>query len=355
LTEPRLASGGQPAWIVPLPSAHLGTASMAWRDGYHGGMNGATTLRSLAAALLLAGTGLSLPSGAASPPENPPRTTTEGVGWWEIELTARKFLLSAESSLRVEHVSSREAQEKLAEAPAPPAPEPSGPEVDRVTVSSVLPFGRRERVVTWLDTLSGRALQTEKTRTGSKPYWKLQRYHGQTYTEWRAAPADRTEEGGDPRSWDDRRKEVISCAGRVPPGQVITDSYALLYRVAAAHLDQPGRDLVLTLCSHRHLVEVRFRPGRIETEKVSFEESWPGGHRQRRGRIQVRTVLGTARWLTKHAPGTEPETGLMGMRGPLEILIEKGTDLPVEVRGHAPGIGRLVVRLKRVIWRQPPS
>lgn len=318
-------------------------------------MHSGKMLRRLTTALMLAEAALALFSNRAVAAENPPGAVNEGVEWWEIELSARKFLLSAESWLRVERVPSGQARADLEDPPSPAAAVPSGPDVDVITVTSMLPFGRRERVVTWLDPMTRAALQTEKTRLGSGDYWKLLRYHAQGYTEWRAAPGSKAEEAADPRSWQDRRREDVSCAGPLPPGHVITDSYALLYRVAAAHLDHAGQELVLTLCSHRRLVEVRFRPGPVITEKASFEESWPGGHRRRKGRLRLRTVLGTARWLTSQAPDEEPETGLMGMRGPLEILIEKGTDLPVEVRGRAPGVGRLVVRLKRVIWRQPPS
>ncbi len=305
--------------------------------------------------LLLLGVAVATLFGSTGPVAGRSDVVGTDVGWWEIELVARKFLLSAQTSVRVQRVSADTTELTPVQPLSPPGLMPSGPELDVLTVTSVLPFGRRERVVTWLDPATGAALQTEKTRTGRGPYWKLQRYHRGGYTEWRAAPANDTEEASDPRGWSHRQVKEVPCTGRLSPDEAVSDSYALLYQVAAARLDRGSHELVLVLCSDQHLVEVRFRPGPVLKEKVSFEESWPGGRRHRGGHIRVRRIFGTARWLGKKQPDSEPETGMMGMRGPLEILVEEGTGLPVEVRGRAQGIGQLVVRLKRVIWRQPPS
>jgi len=65
----------------------------------------------------------------------------------------------------------------------------------------------------------------------------------------------------------------------------------------------------------------------------------PGRPRQRPVQIRVAPPRGVERGKVR--------TGVFGMRGDLEILVAEGTGLPVAIRGRAPGIGHVTVRLRR--------
>ncbi len=277
------------------------------------------------------------------------------VPWSEIHLVARKFLMTARTSVRVERVPAAQAAVRLAATPGARAIEPGAPFVDVLHVSSSLPFGRRERATVWNDPASGAALQSEKLVTRKRAYWKRRRFVADGYQEWRAEPAGKREAAGAPEGWTRREHKAVPCTGALPPGAVLTDSYSMLYSIAAARLDRAGAAATIFLCSRGMPVEIRFVAGRRDTARIDVAESWPGGHRRRRGKIAVRHVIGVPRWLGPGRGGDPADTGFMGMRGPIDVVLEEGTGTPISITGRAKGVGRLTVRLERIVLRERPA
>jgi hypothetical protein len=291
---------------------------------------------------------------AAPPaPESTASPVTGEVCWSELVFKARKLLLSATAILRFEQLEPGDTQ--LREVPKGVSFPVGESRILHVSMRNQLPFGRDEKVSAWLDSGSGAALQSEKLVTGSKQYWKLRRYGQKGFFQWRSEPSGKAEKKLDRASWTRTSDYWVHWDQSPPEGVAVSDSYALLYLISAARLDQPGTSLKTVIFSKKKLVELEFKPGRRLHHKVSYTEKRSTTSKQRSGKIWVREVKGTGKPLSGGGDGKDVDLGFLGMQGELTVLLEEGTGIPIEVQGRADNIGKLRVVLQQVTLQAPPE
>jgi len=271
------------------------------------------------------------------------------VPWTELEYSAHKFLLSAGVVLRVEDVSPAELKKVLKAPPEGRPVQVGAAGAIAITSETRMPFNRNEDATVWIDDASGAALQLEKLNFGGKDYWKRLRYTTQGFYQWRAEPRSKAEPDRRPELWTGRSETFKRWSPTTPEGAAVTESYALLYLVSRARLDRQGSELVIYTVADDRLVEITFTGDQLIGVRMAFDEVVDGRTNERRGMVVARRVLGTGRFVGDDAPSEDVETGFLGMRGPLEMLIEQGTGVPLEISGNAKGIGSLAVKLKRVV------
>ena len=272
-----------------------------------------------------------------------------GVPWSELHYVARKLLLSARTEIRVDHLDPRNAAAELRDVPGDGGVPAGDVPVTEVTLETWMPFSRHEEVTVWLRSSDGTALQTEKLRDG-KNYWKLRRYTATGFHTWRAEARSRAEAAEGPEAWSKRKESAHSWSPEPHGDVVVTDSYALLYLLSAARLDRPGASLRVFLEADDRLVELRFAGVRTRPHVVDFTVDGPeqGTSRSRQGVITVRELEAVAQPLDGRDDG-EVATGLLDMKGPVTVLVEEGTGIPVQVEGKVDGIGDVAVKLERVV------
>ncbi len=294
--------------------------------------------------LLLAGCAL-LPRPVAASPGH------SSTDWSELQYRAQKLFLSATTTISVRSEARAKVLPALRTPPEGRGIAPPGPRVTVITLESTLPFGRREVATAWIDPGTGQVLQTEKRNLGRDLVWKLRRYTADGVYSWRSEPRSPKEEEQEPASWSGTDNAFTAWPEQPPPGAVVTDSYALLYLISAARLDRAGQSLTIYLLSRDRLVEVRFTAADLAAEQVHFQEVRESGSRERIEGVLVRRVTSTARPL---GDGTgDVDVGLMGLKDDVSFAIEVGTGLPVEISGRASGVGRVRVKLKRVVFTGP--
>ncbi len=274
--------------------------------------------------------------------------TLSPLPWTKAVLHAKKLFLSATTTIEISQVARCQILPQLWNLPGGHTARLPGAAADVIRTSTSMPFGRSERTTTWIDATSGAVLQTEKLNTGSKMYWKLRRFGAGGYFEWRRAPATIQEERRSHHHWSKRSSRWHPWNPRPPAGAIVTSSYALLALLSKAHLDRPNTHLTILIPSHGRLVELSFVPGTLRKVATGFTIQRGSHSRTVRGTVTAREVDGSARWLGGGRNRGPAETGFMGMRGPLAILLQTGSAVPLRVTGTAKGIGRLVVRLKTV-------
>ena len=296
----------------------------------------------------------------APEPAGPAATPTVGqslseVPWAELTYSTHKFLLGAKTVIHVERVSAEALTEVLRTPPAgTQVPLPTGGAV-AISVTTDLPFGRDETVKLFFDPSTGAAIGGEKTMLGRSAYHKVLRYtDGGLYT-WRSAPANDREVALSPEGWTRHKQYLMEPSVRPEQGTAVIDSYALLYLVAAAHLERRDSGLRLAMLADDRYAEMTFVAGGLTYSRVNFDEIWPGGSRHREGDVMVRTVRATARALGASESSGDVELGFLGMRGALTIYLEAGTALPVALSGRVQHIGEVTVRLDKVVLKGTPA
>ncbi len=265
--------------------------------------------------------------------------------WREVRLEARKLWLEAEAAVSVERCPLAVVARDLRTPPLGDAALPATSEVDVVRVRVRLPGGRAERITVWLDAATGAVLQSAKRRFGRGAYWKVRRYTDDGYYEWRTEPDEPGDLALPPPRWSDEfeRRVVLDP----PTGAVVTDPYALL--AAMAQLERATGPVVVA--TRRGPAVIRLVPSPRRPRPATLAFRWPGGS----GTLTVPRPRAVRVQVTPPA-GLEPEevrTGIFGMRGDLEIVLDPRLGIPLEIRGRARHVGRVRVRAVDAELRAP--
>jgi hypothetical protein len=130
---------------------------------------------------------------------------------------------------------------------------------------------------------------------------------------------------------------------------VTSDGYGLLVLACSPRLDLDGSTLTATVPSRAGALAVTLVARDVRQVRARYT---CGPDDARRGRVEravtVRRVEITARSSTES--DVEPEVGLLGLTGPIEVDVGVVDRVPVEVRGRVPKLGRVRVKLVELGW-----
>jgi len=265
-----------------------------------------------------------------------------------VEFRAKKLIFSASVRITVERLpSGRALQEMAALGGSLEGLLPSGDSVDRIHTAATMTTGKTEVADTWIDSTTGAVLQTVKEVRGRGNYWKLRRFYADGYHQVREAPMSRKERKADRKRWTKHEELLVRWDTAPPEGRVVTSSYALVYLLSTASLDSSRAPQYWLVPIKEDLVEIRLTPGRPRRTKLRIAQQWPGGSEALAVTVEAPTVHVVPRWLDGH--GDEAAgNGFMGMRGPAEITLMPGSNIPVRIDGAVKGAGHIVSRLDTI-------
>lgn len=293
---------------------------------------------------LLGAVGLIAAFCAAQPPK---AGAAPPVGWVELGFSARKLLVSAETTVRVEAADAAAVAARLEPLAGDEAAGAVAGPLLAVRLDSDLPFGRDETAVAWVRPDSGEAVASEKRGQGRRKVWKASLYRADGMAEWRAVPASPEEADLPPSAWSQRKRETVRWEAS---DRVVTDSYALLWLVARVPREEPGGSLEVAVLADERLVEVELVAGALHELEADFEQvGADGAVRRRTGPLLAREIRIGARAVSEGGPKGSVDLGFMGMRGEISAFVDLETGVPVEVRGRIGGVGQVTVRLRRAV------
>ena len=135
---------------------------------------------------------------------------------------------------------------------------------------------------------------------------------------------------------------------RLPMGTVLASPYTLL-ALAEQALDLPGRTLQVYVFTdlNTYLVEL----SAAAEESVAVDYNITGSKQPERGEADAIMIKISAEPWGKLAD--KPDFNLLGLTGNINLLLDKQTRLPLELRGRAPRVGQTVLKLKSASLRDP--
>jgi hypothetical protein len=265
--------------------------------------------------------------------------------WAELEFRAAKFLMSATARVEARMRPSAAIAAELVTTPAgtPVAP---GPEVLEM-VYRASGLGRESVTTLWADPVSGATLQRTQLDSGERQrtyrFTDSGAYH---YTRW---PATRGEEDLSPARWTERTEGMRPYSpGAI--GKPVTEATVLLWLTSAADLEDAGDRIEVLTFSRKHVNRVVVEVAGRRRLDVAYDERSPAGSRQRKGKVDA--IL-----LRIHGAPLDPDPSgdddfeLLGLRGDLELWLDAGTRVPLELRGDVKIAGKLAVKLRRAVLR----
>lgn len=255
---------------------------------------------------------------------------------------SKLFVLRGSVDLALARRPVREELPRLASCDDAPARAPSGADVivlHAVTDSSLT---RPSETTAWIDAPSGDVLQVEELRPGRR--FKRRRFTRDGCHAWRSEPRRRRDRRRAPEDWSSVR-DVHEAWPVESAALPTTAGHALLYQAAAARLDREDAGLDVLAWRRGRLLRVELRAREIVALAADFERRAGGTSSRVRGPVSVRRVEVTAVPLDG---GPEVDLDVLGMRDRVELFLERGTAVPIEVRGVVDGAGEVRVRLRAV-------
>ncbi|MEM1177984.1 MAG: hypothetical protein AAGM22_06555 [Acidobacteriota bacterium] len=250
-----------------------------------------------------------------------PRASAEGlkldrVGWDALEYRASKLLVTAEADVTLEA---------------------KGSEVLLTLGSEVL--GRRSETRLWVDAATGRSVREERLKLHREAELRAYVYKPDHALKIRYRERPSAQGRAPIESWIEKsqQRQPFGTPGEPLPVDVTTPS-ALLYLLAASPLEARGDLFEAPIFADEKLVTARAEV--VEVISYSGEIAMRGGGVHRPGDTLRIALTG------RDPAGGAVDLGLLGLEGDLEILVERGTRLPLAIRGAMPVVGTLDVKLR---------
>lgn len=251
------------------------------------------------------------------------------VRWTRLELKARKLFFSVKSDVRLRVVAASEAASEWIESPRGRAVGPAGPEVLEVTIDTSGFRASTSRA--WFNPGHAAVLQLDKLKP--ERYRKVARFSDEGIFVLRTAAVGKAEAKGPLSKWSKVQKYFYPR----PDGggcQGISVPSVLFYMLSARASDTPVRVCVF---SNKQVVPVTIEVVGSESLSVDYEEIRGAATKHRQGRIEAQRI--------EVRPEGAGELRLMGLEGAVEILLDKETRVPLEVRGKIRNLGGVRIKL----------
>ncbi len=296
----------------------------------------------LAVALLVLAAGR---SGATPAPRGTPDYDPARVGWSEVRLGGSKLFISADATLSLRPVAGPHVVPDLLVVPSADFT-PLPPAADLVElVYQARGAGRASRLTLLMDPRTGAALQRVQHDQQGKLRLRTYRFGREGAWQRTLRPATGAEKSLPPARWTDVDQGLRAYP--VAPGDVpVVESTGLLYLLAAASLDEPGDAIEVLVFRRRDTQVVRAEVLAPREISVRYDELWPRGAVERRGRVRPLRLGLTA----LPVPGSDPEdtVEILGLRGRLELYLDPVTRAPLQLSGSVKLLGNVTLRAQAV-------
>ncbi len=161
------------------------------------------------------------------------------------------------------------------------------------------------------------------------------------------------EQGLPPAGWTDERRDGKDYPAGLPADLRVSDPTALFFIIAASAIERPGDSVRIPLFSDDRIILVEARALDLRRVDVDYERVDAEGTRRIR---EPATALRLS--LDAHVLGAGREDAsfeIAGLRGDVEMLVDRATRVPLELSGRVPYAGRVAIRVRRVVARQEPA
>ncbi len=270
--------------------------------------------------------------------------TPGNVTWCELHFHARKFIFTADTTVKVELISAEMAVRELAAAPGHAPVMPADAQIVRIDLDTT-GLGRHTHNTVWIEPMTGAALQTTSQEFGRRARYKTERFTDAGVAVVRNAPAS-GEEGQPADRWTKHSNEFIPFPDGDRQSVAISDSVALFWILATCPLAKPGDVTQVVVASRDQLVRVKISVAATRQIELDFDEHTSGS-----SRAIKETVAGLELTVTGSRFGHDAGKGdleFVGFRGAVRILLDPTRRVPVEISGSVPMAGTVTVRLQDV-------
>jgi hypothetical protein len=261
------------------------------------------------------------------------------VPWTELQFRARKLGFSVTADMKLASSPAATVAGKLV-SPEEGSGVPPGGTVASILLTSGF-AGRNSEITVFFDPETGQALQQQQLDTGKRNRFRVTRFCEEGIDSRRQQPAE-GEAKRPHEEWTDRSRNWEAYPGWAGDDLLVVDPTALFYIVAAAPLEKPGDRYQVPVFTKGNLILVEMTVRAIDKARVDYASSSAGSSRVK-GSVDALRISLDAQHLDPDSKETDLE--LLGLRGDVEMLVDREKRLPLEISGKVPIAGTVRVRL----------
>ena len=271
------------------------------------------------------------------------------IRWSHLVYSAQSIWADVKVDVRLESQSKAKMQAELPanrQGDAIPVPDAGGYRMATDIVTDVAfksPVHKKNHV--WFIPHDGTALGRLRLRRGKDDFKKVYRFTGQGVFRHRQEPKNKQEALLKPEKWTDIADTFYSYTPTQPGCANVTDRLLLVYIASAAGMQASSQPLSVCVFGKRNLFRVRLKPAGTQSINSDYAEIKQQTEVRRQGKLNALKIDLEVRQLVSDS-GVDENFSFLGLRKNISILIEPATNLPIQIRGDIPSVGKAVLNLK---------
>jgi hypothetical protein len=201
-----------------------------------------------------------------------------------------------------------------------------------------------EQIVVRFDPATGRAVTRSRLSRGKEQRFKSWQYDANFILRERRNPGSDTR--APPQEWP------ISNSGQVPypaaaKDTVLTEPYLLILLAQRLQAQGPDKSMDVLVQTDLNFYRVRLSSGNGIPINVNYTVTGQGAVSGQRETLAVALQVTPEGTLAE-----QTDFSLLGLQGDIILFFDRGSGLPLQVRGVAPRIGTTAINLKSVTMRE---
>ena len=271
------------------------------------------------------------------------------IRWSQLVFSAQSIWADVTVDVRLEPQSKARMQTDLPanrQGDAIPIPDAGGylMTTDIVTDAAFKsPVHKKNHV--WFIPHDGTTLGRIRLRRGKDDFEKTYRFTRQGVFRHRQEPKNKQEASLKPEKWTDTLDTFYAYTLTQTGCPNVTDRLLLVYIASAAGMQASSQPLSVCVFGKRKLFQVRLKPAGNQSLKSDFTEINPQTETRRQGTLNALKIDFEIQPLASES-GIDENFSFLGLRDNISILIEPATNLPIQIRGDIPSVGKAVLNLQ---------
>ena len=283
--------------------------------------------------------------------DSAPILDADRISWSHLVYSAQSVWADVRVDVRLEPQSKNTIQAELPanrQGDAIPVPDAGGYRMTTDIVSDVAfksPVHKKNHI--WFIPHDGVALGRLRLRQGKDDFKKTYRFTRQGVFRHRQEPKNKQEALLEPEKWTDVLDTFYPYTPTQPGCSNVTDRILLVYIASAAGMQASSQPISVCVFGKRKLFQVQLKPAGMQAIKSDFVEINQQTETRRNGKLNALKIDFEIQPLESES-GIEENFSFLGLRKNISILIDSATNLPIQIRGDIPSVGKAALNLKSV-------
>jgi len=266
------------------------------------------------------------------------------VTWTQARYKASKMFVESKTTVDLKTIPVGEAASTLIASGQAKDLKPTGSESLWMKLHAKF-WGRNVVTRSWIEPDSAQALQRLTTESEERQRYKLYRFTDAGVFRLRKKPQG-NEQDLSAEKWTDVSERLLRYPESGGNRPVVTLPIGIFYVLATAELNAPGDRVEIPVFSTKHFNLVTITVEGTTRFKADYKETSASGRNNKvKGRVDALRLS-----LKPKVMGTgEIDFYFLGLRGNVEVILDKKRRVPLQLIGEAKKVGDLEINLDRLM------